>query len=138
MADDFVAYHSTRVMGRAYRPVTGEFAFFSRKSHSFLQKVIGGEVWAITGTQGASRRVSYHLAAVFTADDVLERGDACSVTGSGGHIFRPAILLNALPWFEVLVREQNNFSFGLSRIRDPGVREALHGLLPPRHRGGRP
>ena len=46
------------------------------------------------------------------------------VTGPGTE-FVPHVTVSDLPWFTLLLSEQNNFSLGLNMIRDQGVIDAL-------------
>jgi hypothetical protein len=126
--DDFVAYHSTALMGYEYDPTKGPFRFYSRKSRTFLEKSIGCNVWAITGTRDSNHTMIYRLAAVYTPDQVRGSTDAFQIVGKRGYVFKKTVELNGLPWFPVLLCEQNRFSFGFSRIHNPGVIKALHRL----------
>lgn len=126
---DFVAYHSTDLMGYEYGPSKGPFQFGSRKSPTFLEKSIGSNVWAITGTRDEKGKLIYSLAAVYTPDQVKANKSYNLIRGKHGHIFKKPILLNGRPWFQALLREQNRFSFGFNRIRSQravaGLRRAL-------------
>jgi hypothetical protein len=128
--NNYVAYHSTEVMGYEYGQGkrTGEFGFLSRKSRTYLDKAIGCDVWVVTGTRDKARRMIYRLAAVYQPDAVREHGDRFRVVGKRGRIFKPPVVLNDLPWFQTLLREQNRFSFGFSRIQSEVVIAALRGL----------
>jgi hypothetical protein len=126
VGNDFVAYHSTDLMGYEYAPTRGRFSFFSRKALTFLEKSIGGNVWAITGTRDSEGKLIYRLVACYTPDEVKKASDAFEVIGKNGHIFKDSIELNGFPWFQKLLREQNRFSFGFSRIQSPDAIAALH------------
>jgi hypothetical protein len=134
MLADYVAYHSVRKMGRDFTPGKGPYVFLSGKSRTFLEKVIGREVWVVTGTPGPDGKTIFRLAAVYTPDEVTQGSDVFLVKGTRGHGFKPPIELNDLPWFESLYREQHNFSYGMSRIRDENVIQALYALLPKKRR----
>ncbi|HOB99512.1 MAG TPA: ASCH domain-containing protein [Verrucomicrobiota bacterium] len=128
--NNYVAYHSTEVMGYEYGRAKGKggFAFLSRKSRTYLEKAIGSDVWVLTGTRNKARKMIYRLAAVYQPDAVKEYGDAFQIVGKRGRIFKPPVALNDQPWFQVLLREQNRFSFGFSRIQSEVVIAALNAL----------
>lgn len=123
---DFVAYHNTEKMGREFKP-TRRFHFFSRKPEVFLRKALGNRVWTITGSRADSGRMLYRLAGVFTASDIRPELDGFSISGDGTP-FRPPIDVTAQSWFSELLREQNKFSFGFSRIRDENIVKGLESL----------
>lgn len=122
----FIAYHSVRKMGRDYQP-TEEFHFFSNKPDSFLRSTIGSRVWVVVG-QCDGRRTHYRLAGVFTASEVRPKSGGFGIVGTGTP-FHPPFEVTTLPWFSDLLREQRNFSFGFSRIRDESIVTELHRLL---------
>ena len=124
---DYVAYHNVEKMGE-YRRGRGEFVFFSKKHRKFLENIAGSHVWVITGERDTARQMVYRLAAVFVASGLQQYEDGWQVTGVHGVRFATPILLNARPWFDVLYREQNNFSFGVSRIRSEDVIAELSNL----------
>jgi len=123
---DFIGYHSVERMGRDYQP-TEQFHFFSSKPESFLRSAIGSRVWVIVGTREGAR-TSYRLAGMFTPSEVQPESDGYGILGTGTP-FRPAFDVTASPWFAELLREQNNFSFGFSRIRGESIVAELQRLL---------
>jgi hypothetical protein len=127
---DYVAYHNVDKMGE-YRRGRGGFAFFSRKHPKFLESTAGSHVWVITGARNAAGMMVYRLAVVFVVNGLKPHEDGWQVTGVHGFRFPAPVPLNARPWFEVLYREQNNFSFGVSRIRNDEVIAALDELRHP-------
>ena len=129
--NNFVAYHSTEVMGYEYRLGKGDLVFLSKKTRTYLEKSIGCDVWVVTGTRDASRKMVYRLAAVYQPDRVEKYQDRFQVCGKRGHQFKPPVVLNGLAWFDVLLREQNRFSFGFSRIQSPAIVAALNRLRSP-------
>ena len=126
---EYVAYHSVEVMGRDYKTTGKSFSFWSGKTKTYLEKSIGSNVWVITGKRDGKKVMIYRLAAVYTPDAVSEDGDGYLITGSHGHVFTRPLELNALPWFVVLLKEQNRFSFGFSRIQSAEVIAELNALL---------
>jgi len=127
-AKDFIAYHSTEIMGYKYAPAKGRFRFYSRKARTYLEKAIGCNVWVITGTRDSKRKMIYRLAAVYTPEKVKDSQVGLLIVGKRGHIFGKRVELNGLPWLQALLREQNRFSFGFSRVQNPAVIKALHRL----------
>jgi hypothetical protein len=124
--DDYVAYHSTELMGRDYQP--GEqFHFFSRKPESILRRAIGNRVWVVVGKQDAAR-TSFRLAGVFTPSEVRPESDGFGISGPGKP-FRPSPEVTAEAWFRSLLREQRNFSLGFNRIRSAVVAAQLQRYL---------
>jgi hypothetical protein len=125
---DFVAYHSTELMGHSYRSRRGEMRFLSKKPRAFLEKSIGCNVWVITGTRETGRNMIYRLAAVHIGTQVKDSDGVRVVVGKGGRVITPPVELNGRPWFNKLYREQNQFSFGFNGIRSAEVVAALHRL----------
>ena len=125
-ATNFVAYHSVHRMGYAYAARTSDgFSVKSNKSRVFLGRAIGNEVWVIQGRRDAEGTTQFGLAAVYTPETVEGGTDDFDVRGDQGREFSPPIPLNGLPWFDALLQEQNNFSFGFNEIRAPGVADGL-------------
>jgi hypothetical protein len=126
-SDDYIAYHSSEVMSREYRPTAERFHFYSQKPEGFLRKAIGCRVWVVAGTRNGSRTI-YRLAGMFTLSKVRRENDGFGVLGDGICI-NPPVDITALPWFAELFREQNRFSYGFNRIRSAGVVGAMRSLL---------
>ena len=124
---DYIAYHSTEVMGYDYEP-SGEFAHLSRKPLSFLQTAIGGRVWVVTGQREDGRTI-YRLAASYIPSEIRSDAEDYVIRGERGVYFTPPIEIGEHEWFSRLRREQNRFSFGFSRIRDEGVVTELQRIL---------
>jgi predicted HNH restriction endonuclease len=122
----YVAYHSVEVMGRDYEPTT-HFSFYTSKSARLVQGAKGGTAWVIVGKR-LSGRMQYRLAGAYTPTDVTDEDGTWIITGPGTPL-RPPLEVTSLPWFAVLKREQSNFSFGFSRIRDQYVIDALTAAL---------
>lgn len=132
-ATEFVAYHSSRLMGEEYWPET-QFHFFSRKSERFLHQAIGSRIWLIVSASRPNR-LSYYLAGVYTGAEINPEGKGFGITGQGTP-FRPPFEINSLPWFRELLQEQGNFSFGFNALRSNRVIGGLRRLLS--ELGGRP
>jgi hypothetical protein len=92
------------------------------------------------------KHTRYRLAGVYSPDRVNDEEGDWLVQGRGVRA-AAEVDVTDLPWFAALFREQNQFSFGMNRIRNPEVIEALTGLVPgyaglasddstPRHREG--
>ncbi len=125
---DFIAYHSEKVMGHKYsHPKDGRFYWWSGKPESFLRTGIGGRVWAISSRLVGGRNV-YSLAGIFTPSDVQPKSGGYDIIGDG-RLFRPSVDVTKLPWFLDLRREQNNFSYGFSRIRSESIITELERFL---------
>lgn len=128
--DHFVAYHSTELMGYELgKGRTAEVrAFFSRKPRTFLEKALGADVWAICGTRDASKRLIYRLVFKYTPSEIRDLDGGFSIRGKDGLTFKPPVVLNELDWFQDLLRAQNKFSFGFSRIHGDHIIAALDSL----------
>lgn len=123
---DYVAYHSSEIMGEVYQP-TEDFHFWSRKSERFLHNAIGCRVWVIASRREGGQ-MNYQLAGVFTVSDVRRERGRIGVIGPGLP-FRPPVDVTTLPWFRSLLREQNRFSYGFNRIRSKSIVTELQALL---------
>jgi hypothetical protein len=114
---DYIAYHSTKVMGHEYIvPKDGHFYWWSGKSEIFLRSTIGSRAWAITSRLDGRRSV-YRLAGVFTPSELQPESGGYAILGDGT-LFQPSFDVTSLRRFSDLRREQTNFSFGFSRIRN--------------------
>lgn len=116
-AKHFVAYHNVDLLKRDYEENEKGFCFFTRKRRAFVDKTLGGVLWAITGKKDSNRKKKYRLAAVYQPSNIEEDGDTHLINGYTGLTFRPRPELNDLPWFAELLKEQTNFSFGLNHIK---------------------
>ncbi len=123
---DYVAYHSSELMGREYWP-REQCKFFSRKAESFLRRAIGGRAWVIASVR-IDRRMVYRLAELFTPSEVRAEADGSYIIGAGTP-FRPPFEVTALPWFAELLKEQNQFSYGFNPIRSENIIVELTKLL---------
>lgn len=126
----FVAYHNAEKMGYEYEP-DGEYAFFSRKALTYLERTVGSMMWVINGSRTNVHTTSYTLCAVYTPDEVVDAKEVAFdfiVVGSVGHDFDPPIELSKLPWFAGFLKSQNNFSLGINEIRDPAAIDYLISL----------
>jgi len=125
--EHFVAYHSTSLMGYTLALKPKEFHWYSRKSPNFLEKTIGNKVWMIMGTK-VGKRTKYELMGYYFPHEVdaSEEG-VYVVSGSEGKIIVPFVL-DDYAWFQELLRIQNKFSFGLSRIHQDEVIAGLENI----------
>lgn len=120
--EHYVAYHSASRMGRQYKARGARFGFSSWKPEAQLRKAIGQSVWVITSD--GQRPSRYFLAGFYTPNTIEAAGDGWEVWGRGTRC-EPHIDVTRVAWFNVLRKEQNNFSFGFNRIRSPEVINAL-------------
>lgn len=123
---EYVAYHSSELMGEDYQP-TRNFHFWSRKSENFLRRSIGCRVWVVVGKR-VERRMTYQLAGVFTPSDIDSERNGFGIIGLGTPL-RPPVAVTTLPWFKDLLREQNKFSYGFNQIRSKSIAAELQALL---------
>lgn len=126
----FVAYHNAEKMGYKYQP-NGEYAFFSRKALTQLERTIGSMVWVINGSRSKVRDTTYTLCAVYMPDEVIDSNEAAFdyiVTGTVGHNFDPPIELNHLSWFAGFLKSQNNFSLGIREIEESNAFDYLNSM----------
>ncbi len=126
--NDYVAYHSTERRQRPFSP-TEDFNFFSRKPKKSLLDAVGHRVWTVVGERMGSRQ-TYRLAGMFVPAQVRpdEDEDGFRITGRGTPL-RPQPELTDLAWFQKLLLEQNQFSYGFNRIRNPDTVAELEQLL---------
>lgn len=124
--EHYVAYHSTKLMGRGYAPGE-EFSYSTKKPESYLRGAIGAWAWVIVGEK-TTGGTAFHLVGVYAIAEVREEDDGFVVSGPGNP-FEPPLLLNSEPWFQELIQEQANFSLGFNRIRGAAVVAALETRL---------
>jgi len=122
----YVAYHSSRVMGRTYAP-NKDFQFFSKKPERLLRGAIGAWAWVILGEREQSS-TRYQLVGVYSPTEVRTDGDGAVIAGPGSP-FDPPLALNDLGWFKELLSEQGNFGFGFNPISSEDVIRELERLL---------
>jgi hypothetical protein len=123
----YIAYHSVHVMGRDYTPAT-EFSFYTRKPEGLVFAAVGATAWVIVGKR-VSGHMQYLLAGAYEPRDVADEAGVWVIKGRGTPL-DPRLDVTNLPWFAILKREQNNFSFGFNRIQDQDVIGALTRLIP--------
>ncbi|CAH1905556.1 conserved hypothetical protein [Candidatus Nitrotoga sp. HW29] len=126
----FVAYHNAEKMGHEYEPI-GEYAFFSRKTLTFLERTVGSMVWVINGSRSKARNTIYTLCAVYMPNEVIDANEVAFdyiIAGTVGHDFDPPIELNHLPWFAGFLKSQSNFSLGISEIKVSTAIDYLNSL----------
>lgn len=93
-----------------------------------VKRLLHNIVWVIVGEGTGARRFS--LGSVF---QVGETGDSAEAgfkhfARGAGHVFQPAIALNALPWFPEFAKRAGSFGFGLVEIKQEAVIRELEGL----------
>jgi len=126
---NYMAYHNADQRG-PYPCHTGNFGHYSGFSSARLRAIVGSRVWVVSGsTPPSQKRKSFALVSVFSPTEVRPDGDIFCVWSAQGSLFKPPISLDHLPWFAELKTSQNNFSYGLSRIREPHIVDALDQLL---------
>jgi len=122
----YVAYHSSRIMGRPYAPGI-DFEFLSKKPEGILRRAIGAWAWVIVGERERSR-TRYQLVGVYSPTHVSTDADGSVIAGPG-QPFEPPLELNDLGWFKDLLDEQGNFGFGFNAIARENVVRELEALL---------
>ena len=132
-SDDFVAYHSTDIMGHELES-GGPVKFLSRKSRHFLERAIGCNVWIITGTRDSSSHMIYRLVGRYTPSEIRDNPsdpDLHIIYGEHEELLEPPLVLNDLDWFQELFRAQNKFSYGFNQIRGEAILAALNSAIQP-------
>ena len=126
-ADDYVAYHSAKVMGRDYGEMSRHReSWHTGKSETYLTKAIGSRVWVIKGRPVGAKN-KYWLCGMFRLETV--RPKKRWIEGTVESALRPPIEVTDLPWFKKLLKEQVNFRLGFNRIRDAGIVAELERFL---------
>lgn len=123
---DFVAYHSTDKWGRWF-PTARRFRFWSGKSPGFLRQAVGANVWTFVSTRDAKGNLAYHFAGVFTPSEVRAGRNGHWIAGNG-EAFKVPPDVTDRPGFRQLLRQQGNFRFGFSRLRNHALVKALRRL----------
>jgi len=130
--EHFVAYHSGPYMKDELKPTNDNFGFYSRKRKSQLLRIIGNNVWMISGTRDRDKRMIYRLHGFYIASRVSQAQDSRFlhlVSGTEVHVLKLPVTLNDFVWFWDLYKEQNNFSLGMNKIRDGKVVAQLEKLM---------
>jgi hypothetical protein len=113
---DFIVYNNPDTVGELYKKAP--LSVFTNKKVS--RDVVGSRVWLIAGG-GDRKKREYLLRYWFVVDDITsgrEHGFATCVTGSEGQVFDPMIPIEQEEWFLKLKKDQGNFAFGFSPIKD--------------------
>ena len=129
---DFVQYHKPQSMVHG-SPRLGRFWILTNKPW-VRQRLPGRRVWLIAG-EASPRR--YTLRQTFIADEVRPSpvpGFEHLVSGGYGMRFQ-RLRIDGEPWFREFQREQGNFAFGLSPIREEFADELVRSTEV--HRGSR-
>ena len=112
---DYVVYNNPDSVGDLYKE--NPLSVFTNKKVS--TEVIGSRVWLIVG-EGRPR--SYFLRCWFFVDHIdwgKEHGFATKLSGSEGVVFEPMTLLPGdEEWFLSFKKDQGNFAFGFSSIKN--------------------
>lgn len=113
----FIAYHNTEKMGRRLHDGDPLRLLTNKRINHLLQNV----VWFISG-EGARVR-QFSLGSVFSVAEVGETADQGfkRFAAGPGHVFRPPIPVNDLPWFSELLRATGHFAFGVHEVKDEAV-----------------
>ncbi len=133
MDKHFVAYHIAADRGRldwSGRARTG----FETSKGTAAQNSLRQWVWVIPGEGPKRHRQHVLLGAYRPSVSVGQMKDGKQIFKVEGPIrkrFPQPIVLNGQPWFELLYRSQNNFSFGFNEIKEP----PLGRLHQPRRQG---
>jgi 5-methylcytosine-specific restriction protein A len=123
----YVAYHKVKEWGE-YPTGQTEFAHYSGKLLTTLQKLIGQTVWVISGKK-QDKAMTYTLVSTYIVSYLEDIDTGGHLVVGDGVSYEPGIKLNDYAWFEVLFSEQRRFSFGLNEIRDEAVIEGLKQLV---------
>ena len=129
--EHYVAYHSTPYTETAFRPIGKAYGFYSRKHKNQLLEVIGNKVWMFSGTR-ENKQMVYRLHGFYIASEVseTEEDERFSYLVSGrGQLLKKPLPVSGLDWFQELYDEQNNFSFGMNRIKSSTVVAELEKLM---------
>lgn len=113
---DFIVYNNPDSVGELYKKAP--LSVFTNKRVS--AEVVGGRVWLIAGG-GSRQKRDYFLRCWFFIDEVAsgsEHGFATCVRGVEGKVFDPMIPIDQDEWFRKLKKDQGNFAFGFSPIKD--------------------
>lgn len=122
----YVAYHKFDEWGE-YDTTDTIFRHWSNHSQSHLEKTIGQRVWVIGGVL-AGQKTQFTLLSYFTPATVkLAKDEGFWVTGMGIGLV-PPIKLFSQSWWDILKREQANFSLGLNETKNPLIINGLLGL----------
>lgn len=124
---NFIAYHKVSEFGE-YETNSNEFVHYSGKSEKQLTKCINQRIWVISGRKLVNG-TKYELVAFYSPSyiDKLEEGGF--YIGGQGQGFSPSIDLTDTSWLQLLIKEQNNFSYGLNEIKDSKIVDGLYGLI---------
>lgn len=121
-----IAYHKFDEWGE-YDTANTEFGHWSNHPLSRLEKTIGQRVWVIGGVL-AVRKTEYKLLSYFTPETVEPAEDEGFWVDGAGVGFVPPVNLFSQSWWDILKREQANFSLGLNEIKNPLIINGLLGL----------
>lgn len=118
-------YNNPDTVGDLYKKAP--LSVFTNKRVS--ENVLGGRVFLIAGDEKPRK---YFLRCWFTIEDVgsgREHGFATCVSGTDGEVFDPMIEIDQEDWFLKFKKDQGNFAFGFSPIKDADAVEAFERLI---------
>jgi hypothetical protein len=119
----YVAYNKIEDWGQV-REGGSMFEHWSSKSKDYLEKTIGQTVWVLSGER-VRHAMIYRLCHVYEPAQIRRDGKGYRVAGRGTG-FVPHVNVTYCRWLPKLLREQNNFRFGLNEVRS---RTVIHALL---------
>jgi hypothetical protein len=119
--EHFVQYHNPEKMGGKFQSSKKCFAIVTNKRGV----EVGDVVWLVTG-EGRPRR--YFLCESFSVSEISSKrsGDfKYQVSGIDGTPFDPFIEIGNKAWFKELQSVTGNFRYGLQKIKNPKIVEAM-------------
>ncbi|XWW46647.1 hypothetical protein JYG30_04070 [Fibrella sp. USSR17] len=120
----YVAYHKFDEWGE-YDTTKVEFGHWSNHPLSRLEKTISQRVWVVGGVL-VGRKTEYKLLSYFTPETIEQAEEGGFWVDGTGVGFVPPVKLFSQSWWDILKREQANFSLGLNEIKNPLT---INGLL---------
>ena len=106
-----------------------EFTHWTARRLPELEKTLGQDIWVISG-ESVGGKMAYRLCHVFRPEKIIRSGGGYNLRGKGT-AFLPQADVTDESWFGKLLVEQNNFSHGVSEIKDRSVIDALLAFLGP-------
>ncbi len=128
MARHYIAYNKVQEWGPVVE-AGPEFKHWTAKRRGDVEKILGQNIWVISGERMGGK-MTYKLCHVFTPEETIHSGAGHILRGKGTG-FAPHVDVTDESWFGKLLVEQNNFSHGLSEIKDQSVIDALLAFLGP-------
>ncbi len=135
MARHYIAYNNVQEWGPVVE-AGPEFSHFTARRLTELEKTLGQDTWVISG-ESVGGKMAYRLCHVFRPEEIIRSGGGHILRGKG-RAFVPHADVTDEGWFGKLLVEQNNFSHGVSEIKDKSVIDALLAFTGPPSRAGVP